>query len=106
MNYRTIRKYNLNPGIEDVKLILAALLAFSYPVYGVGESDGHYNITKMETGRNGVKLSSAKHAGNMWLEDPQTLCVDTSDLNIIAAVEKSDGVSFLGEYKKLHQFSI
>ncbi len=99
MANRTIRKYSLNPGIEDVKLILGALLAFSSPVYGVGESDGRYNITKIEN-RNGLKLSSARYAGRMWLEDPQTLCVDSSDQNVIDAVEKPEGVSFLGEYKK------
>ncbi len=99
--HRMIQKYRLNPGPADVKLIIGALLAISSPVYGVGQSGNHYNITKMETDENGVKLSSAKWAGNMWLEGPQILCLDSYDENVIDTVKNTRGVSFLEEYRQV-----
>ncbi len=101
---KTIRKYILNPCIKDVNLIIGALLALESPVYSVcqyaGEGD-EWHIKRMKGSRNRV-IPSPREVGSMWLEDPNKLCVDSSDQNFIDDLEnnKPEGVRFLGEYRQ------
>ncbi len=99
MNHRTIRKYNLNPGVDDVTNgIIPRLLMMTSPLYPVcqfAEEKDTWYMRRMENLEGEVR-----DAGSMWLEGPQTLCVASSDPVVISAVESQKGVRLLEKYRQ------
>ena len=92
----TIRKYQLNPGPEDITNgVIPRILgiAATYIICQFAGENNKWYMRRMNNGR-------VRDAGQMWLEDRNTLHVASSDPVIIGTIEDQPGVTFLGKYRK------